>query len=306
MFSVIIPLYNKEHHIVNAVQSVLQQTYPNFELIIVNDGSTDNGLNALAMISDPRVKIISQENVGVSAARNRGIQNSKFDYIAFLDADDEWKSFFLDEICELIDKFPATGWYGTGYALKEHGKVTERIPTNLKDNKSMVDFFKYSLYHQLIHIDSIVIKKSSFDQVGLFPIGVNHGEDQDLFARLALDYDIAYSGKVGTYYNLDSDNRACLNVNQAQLWPFLKEYKYLLQNKILTNEKRFYIEEFITRRMLTRARILKKNGETIKAIKVLMEYKDTVLLNKLWIKNILFCLLPYKILKKVKNFLNLS
>lgn len=305
MFSVIIPLYNKERHIINAVQSVLQQTYTNFELIIVNDGSTDNGLNSLTIITDPRVNVISQENAGVSAARNTGIQNSKFDYIACLDADDEWKPFFLKEICKLIDKFPDAGWYGTGYAIQEHGKVTERIPSDLKDNMCMVDFFKYSLHHQLIHIDSIVIKKSSYDRVGLFPVGVNHGDDQDIFARLAMDYDIAYSGKVGTYYNLDSDNRACLNVNLAQLWPFLKEYKHYL-NKILSDEKRFYIEEFITRRMIARARILKKNGETIKAIKVLMEYKKTVLLKKLWFKNILFCLLPYKTLRKVKRYFSLS
>lgn len=302
MFSVIIPLYNKERHIVDAVQSVLRQTYKKFEIIIVNDGSTDNSLNSLAMITDSRVKIISQKNAGVSAARNRGIENSKFDYLAFLDADDVWESIFLEEIIELIDVFPSAGWFATGYAYKEFGKVTEFIPHNLKGKKSLVDFFKYSIFDLLIHIGSTVIKRSSFDKVGVFPESVIYGEDQDLFARLALNYALAYSGKVGVYYNQDSDNRACLNIKLTELWPFLKEYNKLLHNKNLTNKDKLYINEFITRRMLTRAKILKSYGEAEKAIKLLMKYKDTVLLKKMWIKSFIFCLLPYKILRKMKYF----
>ncbi len=301
MFSVIIPLYNKERHIVHAVQSVLQQTYKKFEIIIVNDGSTDNSLNSLKIITDPRVKIISQENAGVSVARNMGIKNAEFDYIAFLDADDEWESFFLQEIYELINKFPDTGWYATGYAYKEHGKLQNVLPKDLIHKKSLVDFFQYSLFDLLIHIDSVVIKKSSFREVGVFPAGVSYGEDQDLFSRLALKYTLAYSGKVGTHYSLDSDNRACLSGKLTELWPFLKEHNNLLKNIKLTDEKRFYINEFITKRMITRAKSLKQYGETTKAIQLLMKNKDTVLLKNFWIKSFIFCLLPYKTLRTVKH-----
>ncbi len=303
MFSVVIPLYNKERHIVDAVKSVLQQTYEEFEIIIVNDGSIDNSLDALKVISDPRVKIISQENAGVSMARNLGIENAAFDYIAFLDADDEWESFFLQEIYELINKFPHTGWYATGYAYKEHGRLKDVLPKDLKKKKSLVDFFQYSIFDLLIHIDSVVIEKSSLQEVGVFPEGVSYGEDQDLFSRLALKYPLAYSGKVGTHYSLDSDNRACLNVGLTELWPFLKEYNNLLKNIKITDEKRFYINEFIARRMISKARSLKQYGQTVKAIQLLMKYTDTVLLKKTWIKSFIFCLSPYKTLRTLKHFL---
>lgn len=90
MISVVIPLYNKDKQIAKTLYSVLKQTYPNFEVIVVNDGSTDNSLSEVSKISDSRIRLICQENKGVSAARNRGIQEAKSDYIAFLDADDEW------------------------------------------------------------------------------------------------------------------------------------------------------------------------------------------------------------------------
>ncbi len=303
MFSVVVPLYNKERHIVDAIQSILQQTYEKFEIIIVNDGSTDNSLSVLKVITDSRVKIISQKNAGVSAARNKGIQNSRFDYIAFLDADDEWEPFFLQEIYELINKFPDTGWYATGYAYKEHGKLKNVIPNNLEEKKNLVDFFQYSLFDLLIHIDSVVIKKSALKEIGTFPEGIVYGEDQDLFSRLALKYELAYSGKIGTCYNLDGDNRACNNVKLPKLWPFLRENNNLLQNIKLNEEKRFYIDEFITKRMINRARALKQNGKTVEAIQLLLKYKDTTLLKKMWIKSFFYCLLPYKTLRTLKHFL---
>ena len=93
MFSIIIPLYNKEKYIVNTIKSVLNQSFSKFEVIVVDDGSSDNGVNAVKKIDDSRIKIITQKNQGVSAARNNGIKNAKYEYIAFLDADDLWKVF---------------------------------------------------------------------------------------------------------------------------------------------------------------------------------------------------------------------
>ncbi len=302
-FSVVVPLYNKERHIVDAVESVLRQSYEKFEIIIVNDGSIDNSLNKLKVISDPRVKIISQENAGVSAARNKGILNSRFDYIAFLDADDEWEPFYLQEISELINEFSDNGWYATGYALKENGRLENLIPKELENKKKLVDFFQYSIFNLLIHIDSTVIRKSSFEKVGFFPIGVTHGEDQDLFARLALKYPLAYSGKVGTHYSLDSDNRACKNVKLTELWPFLKENNELLQHQKLTDEQKFYIHEYVAIRMISRARALKNNGKTLKSIQLLMRHKNTVLFKKMWIQSFIICLLPNQIFKVLKSFL---
>lgn len=104
MISVIVPLYNKEHHIEKSINSIINQTYSNFEVIIIDDGSSDNSLNIIRTIVDARIKIITQPNAGVSAARNRGINESKGEYITFLDADDLWEKI----IWKLKSNSPST------------------------------------------------------------------------------------------------------------------------------------------------------------------------------------------------------
>src|SRR5699024_6424946 len=90
MFSIVIPLYNKELSITNTLQSVLNQTFTDFEVVIVNDGSTDNSVEKVEAFNDPRIRLIHQANAGVSAARNKGIEEANYDWISFLDADDLW------------------------------------------------------------------------------------------------------------------------------------------------------------------------------------------------------------------------
>src|SRR5690606_35592492 len=111
----IIPLYNKERHIKSTIESVLAQTFQDFEIIIVNDGSTDNSEALVNSISDPRIKYFKQENKGVSTARNFGIEKSSAKLIAFLDADDYWYPNHLNHLKTLFETFPGCGIYATGY-----------------------------------------------------------------------------------------------------------------------------------------------------------------------------------------------
>lgn len=109
-FSVVIPLYNKERHILRAVKSVLNQSYSNFDLIVVNDGSTDGSVQSLNPVLN-RLTLINQENSGESAARNTGISHANHPYIAFLDADDEWEEDFLQSILnrhKRVDRYTMT------------------------------------------------------------------------------------------------------------------------------------------------------------------------------------------------------
>ena len=101
IFSVVIPLYNKERHIQRAIRSVLNQTHQAFELIIIDDGSTDNSFEMAASIQDPRIHIFRKQNRGLPATRNRGVRESANEWIAFLDADDEWLPGFLETVNEL-------------------------------------------------------------------------------------------------------------------------------------------------------------------------------------------------------------
>ena len=115
--SVVIPLYNKAGTIGMAVGSVLRQSYPDFELIVVDDGSTDSGAAAVASVPDGRVRVLSQSNAGPGAARNRGLAEARGEYVAFLDADDEWEPDFLALAVAALERDPGAGAWVSGYAV---------------------------------------------------------------------------------------------------------------------------------------------------------------------------------------------
>ena len=114
-FSVVIPLYNKENHIQKTLNSVLSQSFTDFEIIIINDGSTDNSLDKVQEIKDSRINIYTTPNHGVSKARNTGILKSNSQYICFLDADDFWYENHLSQMKRLLDSFPECGLFATSY-----------------------------------------------------------------------------------------------------------------------------------------------------------------------------------------------
>jgi glycosyltransferase involved in cell wall biosynthesis len=198
--TVVMPLYNKEAEVRRAVESVLSQTIQDFELIIVNDGSTDNGPEIVRNINDPRIRLLDQENAGVSAARNRGIEEARSDLIAFLDADDEWKSSFLETILNLKEKFPTCSVFATNYLYREaNGKyrlpIIRGIPLHPWEG-ILEDYFGVAVKSDPpLWTSAVAVKKNALQSVGLFPIGVTSGEDLLTWAKLALKYKIAYSTK---------------------------------------------------------------------------------------------------------------
>ena len=299
MFSIILPLYNKEMHVYEAIKSVLNQSFKNFELIVVDDGSTDNSLDLVNKITDDRLKVFSQVNSGVSSARNFGILKSKFENIAFIDADDLWKPNYLEEIYKLIELFPEAKWFCTGYSYLNNGVEKERIVSELKGSKKMVNYFEYSIFELINHVDTTVIKKDIFDEVGYFPLGVRYGEDQDLFSRIALKYKIAYSGIVGANYVLDSENRACNVRIYNDLWPFLKNYKSEISNNFEEKELK-YTYAFVDRRMITKAKELKIYGRTTESLKIMFKHINGNL-SYFWWKSFIICIIPYKQIKSIKN-----
>src|SRR6478735_1139624 len=115
-FSVVIPVFNKETFIEKTIKSVLEQTFDDFEIIVVNDFSTDGSLDIVSKIDSDKIKVIQHDkNKGLSATRNTGIRNSNSNYIAFLDADDIWKPTFLEKIHSLILQFPEAKLFATNY-----------------------------------------------------------------------------------------------------------------------------------------------------------------------------------------------
>ena len=213
MFSVIIPLYNKAPYIAKAIESVLGQTYRDFEVIVIDDGSTDQSLEVAKTFENKSITIVSQPNSGVSTARNNGVKLAKHPYICFLDADDWWHPTFLEEMKRLITDFPDAGIYGSGYYIVKNGQ--ERIaPIGVPQGfeRGIIDYcevYAKTLCMPLTSI-SVVIPKHIFDEERGFKSQLKFGEDFDLWIRIALKHKVILVNKPLAYYNQDVDvnNRA--------------------------------------------------------------------------------------------------
>ncbi len=213
--SVVIPLYNKERHVARAVQTVLNQTHGDFELIVVDDGSTDGGARVVEAIQDLRIRLTRQANAGVSAARNRGIAEARAGLVAFLDADDEWLPDFLSTILRMRRRFPGCGAYATAFEIVNHvGQRKSITLAGIPDppwEGIVHNYFRSAIEsaNQIVHPSAVAIPKTVLDHVGHFPVGVVYGEDADMWCRIALRYPIAFSSLSGAVYHEDADNRAC-------------------------------------------------------------------------------------------------
>lgn len=165
-FSIIIPLYNKEDFIADTIKSVLNQTFTDFEIIVVNDGSTDNSLKELQSIKDHRIITIQQKNQGVSIARNNGIKNAKGDYITLLDADDEWKPNHLELFYKTIKQFPPNGaLFCNAYDIKSSDNYIIKATYNIEqvDHPHIIkDYFKASLIDAIGWTSAICFNKKRF------------------------------------------------------------------------------------------------------------------------------------------------
>lgn len=207
-FSIVIPLYNKEATVERALRSVFNQTVQDFEILVVNDGSTDNGPGVVETIGDPRIRLIHQENQGVSVARNRGIAEAKHELIAFLDGDDEWLPEFLTTIRRMVDRNPDCGLYSTSYFLRSpKGKQIPAIVRGLPDSfEGILEnyFLIAARSHPPVWTSAICARKEVLMQIGGFPVGVTLGEDLLTWARVAVKSSIAFSSRCCSVYYISN------------------------------------------------------------------------------------------------------
>ena len=209
LFSVIIPLYNKAPYVGKTIESVLGQTLGNYELIIIDNGSNDGSSEIVAGFTDPRIRIVRlEENVGVSNARNKGVELSTAPYITFLDADDWWEPTFLEEMAGLIARHPDAGIYGTGYYIVKNGK--KRVaPIGVEEDftEGEINYCKVYTKTLCMPLTSITVAmpRAVFDEMGGFKPYLKLGEDFDLWIRIALKYKVVFLNKSLSNYNQDVD-----------------------------------------------------------------------------------------------------
>lgn len=221
MISVVIPLYNKEKSIASTLRTVLNQTFSDYEIVIVNDGSTDGSVEEIEKVQDDRIRLVHQPNAGVSAARNRGIEEAKGDLIAFLDADDEWKPEYLATQYHLFQKYPECSVFACNYEFRDvSGKVTptliHKLPFAGEDGILSNYFEVASCSHPPLWTSAVMVKKQAMQAIGGFPLGIKSGEDLLTWARLAVNGMIAYSKRPLAVFIFDE---RIFNADQKQRMP---------------------------------------------------------------------------------------
>lgn len=209
-FSIIIPLYNKEPYVLKAIHSVLDQTFKDYELIIVDDGSIDNSAAIAKHVIDgyDNCYLIKQKNAGVSRARNKGVEVSHGEYICFLDADDWWEPTFLEDMAGLIKRYPNAGIYGTGYYIVKNG--IKRLSTIGVDNCFTEGYINYcQVYATKLAMpfctDTVCIPRIVYDEHGGFNNNIDLGEDFELWVRIALTQKVVLLNLPLANYNQDVD-----------------------------------------------------------------------------------------------------
>ena len=209
IISIIMPLYNKVPYVRKAVKSVVGQTFADWELIVVDNGSTDGSGDVVAGFSDPRIRMVRlEENIGPGGARNHGVSVSEATYICFLDADDWWEPTFLEEMAGLIERHSDAGIYGTGYYIVKNGR--QRIaPIGVDEGFTEGEINYCQVYARTLCMPlwtgAVCMPRAVFDESGGFPADIKLGEDFLLWVRIALKHKVVLLNKPLSNYNQDVD-----------------------------------------------------------------------------------------------------
>lgn len=216
MFSVILPLYNKAPYIEKTLLSVLQQTYRGFEIIVVDDGSTDNGTEIVKKVFSADYlaahhlqlplqgfQLLSQPNQGVSTARNNGAKAAQENYLAFLDADDEWHPDYLAKMKQLIEQFPDAGLWASSYYIVKNGRNRLATVGVEKDfRQGIINYFQ--VYARTLCMPvwtgAAIVPKEIFEKEHGFKPQLKLGEDFDLWVRIAMKYPVVFLNEPLAYY----------------------------------------------------------------------------------------------------------
>ncbi|MFA6433616.1 MAG: glycosyltransferase family A protein [Elusimicrobiales bacterium] len=300
--SVVIPLYNKAAHIIRALDSVTAQTERDFEIVVVDDGSTDGGGMIVRTYPDPRVKYLHQENSGVSSARNNGVAHAQSDFISFLDADDEYAPKFIATLLALRQKYPQAGIYSTAYyfvgvngrKIKPKYRAIPQFPWE----GILPNYFESALGEPPVCASASAVAKAVLSCVGNFPLGEAFGEDLDMWFRIAMKYPVAFSSYEGAVYHCEAQNRISSRYLAIKGFKLVETAKNALNSGSVARESVSFVKGIIDKHLLISATHCIYDGDNLLAKKYLAQMQTNFFLNKKRFREV--CLhIPYPILKLI-------
>ncbi|QZY86425.1 glycosyltransferase family 2 protein [Exiguobacterium acetylicum] len=274
-FSVIIPLYNKRNHIKETISSVIQQSFEDFELIIVDDGSTDDGLELVNTFSDNRIKIFEQKNSGVSVARNLGINKSSGEFICFLDADDLWNHDYLHEINKLTMMFNESDIFVTAYKVDLPNNKVNYSKGNLESNKYGISNYwsEINNKYEFVWTSATTVRKRALKESGLFKPGENIGQDLHFFSKLArINSRVAFTEKVCVTYNRMAENNARTRIKLAYAPAYMEVLKEEINNSSRSKKELSNIKSKFDFKMIAYIYTMCLSGDRLKAREIIKEW----------------------------------
>lgn len=300
-FSVIIPLYNKENYVEDTLKSILRQTFSDYEVVLVDDCSTDGSVAKVQPFLSNTVRLVAHtQNSGLSASRNTGIRNSKAQFVTFLDADDTWEPSLLEAFHSMITKFPDESIFAANYR-EVYPDNTIRLPKNntsdLKEGEvyHITDFFSRNTQQGFFIHSGICFDKKVFEEVGFYDEAIDFSEDLDFNIRAFSQYDLVYKNSRLVNYTMQSENQLTLSSILGKRIPDYDQYEVLaVDNPQLKSYLDF--ERYVI------AKHLKTDGDTIKYKEITRNLNPK---NLNW-KQKLLLKLPVPVLrtiKKIKGYL---
>ncbi|WNM18748.1 glycosyltransferase family 2 protein [Flavobacterium capsici] len=212
-FSIIVPVFNKEKFVSKTIESILQQSFQEYEIIIINDGSTDESEKKINQFKDKRIRYYKTENQGVAKSRNFGISLSTADYICFLDADDYWFPNFLERFHFYSNQFKTEKVFACAIEIETKSKILPAFySVKIIKEFEIVNFFKASKKESILWTSSVCIHKDVFDKIGVFDENLKISEDIDLWIRIGINYKILFINSILARYVYD-DNSVSRNMN---------------------------------------------------------------------------------------------
>jgi len=270
--SVVVPLYNKAPYIEAALASVMAQTEPVHEVIVVDDGSSDDGPERVRAMNLEVVRLVHQPNGGVSAARNTGIEYATGNLVSFLDADDLYCPGFASAITAMARGYPTAGMLATTYCRRtaDGVRTAMRLHRSLRRRGVVGDFYRAWATSSFFCTGSIAVRRELFsgDAALRFPVGESLGEDQDLWFRIAERAAIAFDPVIQAEYRLDVPGSATSVAPVLAPLPCFERLEQRLNASSVPAAMRSGARKLLATHLINVARARRRAGDKIGAAQV--------------------------------------